>query len=197
MTSVPFFTIPKLLNIDSRYASLSVEAKYAYGLMRDRFQLSLKNNFTDAVGTFIYMSRNTLADFLKKSLPTVRKIVRELIGVGLIIEKRIGLTQCNKIYVQLLDGEYENSFVSSEKVPVESTKKPDSVPDRKDFAPSKNHRKQIQFRKLTSKPDLPQNGDIWEENGQLYTYHHGYTQRYYTGEELNRLCFDCYGTLDS
>ena len=164
-------------------------------MMRDRFRLSIKNDWRDAMGVFIKMARKTICDLLKRSEPTVRKIIAELIGVGLIIEKRVGLTQCNKIYVQPLEGESESVFQSSTKGTADSAKKADSVPDRKPFASNKNNHRQIQFRKLTSKPDFPQNGDIWEENGQKYTFHHGYTQRYYEPEELNTFGYDSYSVI--
>jgi len=185
-----FYQLPKALFAEERYQGLSLEAKLLYTLMRDRYRLSLKNNWRDAMGVFIKMTRKAICALLKRSEPTVRKIIAELKKFGLIIEKRVGLTQANKIYVQLLAGESETSLQSSEKGSSDSAKKPDFVPDRKDFSPNKNYRKQIQFRKLTSKPDYPQNGDIWEENGQLLTYNRGSIQHYYLPGELDQLFFD-------
>lgn len=159
-------------------------------MMRDRYRLSLKNNWRDKVGIFIKMTRQYICAMLKRSEPTVRKIIGELKRVGLIIEKRMGLTQANKIYVQLLEGESESDFHPKEKFSSVLEQKPGFAPDRKQFSGNKNYRKQIQFRKLTTKPAVPQNGDIWEENGQMWIYHRGYTQRYHSAEELNTLCFD-------
>ena len=185
-----FYQLPKSLFADEKYQVLSNDAKLLYTMMRDRFRLSMINNWKDVMGVYIKMTRKAICDLLKRSEPTVRKIIAELIEIGLIKEKRVGLTQANKIYVQLLDGESETAFQSREKTNEQSEKNPDFVPDRKPFASNKNYRKQIQFRKLNSKPEFPQNGDVWEENGQKYTYHHGYTQRYYDAEYLASFSYD-------
>ena len=190
-----FYQLPKSLFAEDKYQDLSIEAKLLYSMMRDRYRLSVKNNWRDAMGVFIKMTRKAICGLLKRSEPTVRKIIAELIEIGLIIEKRVGLTQCNKIYVQLLEGESENAFPSGEKTDERSAKKPDFASERKPFSPNKNYRKQIQFRKVTSKPDFPQNGDVWEENGQQYTFHHGFTQRYYDPRELDRLAVDLYSLV--
>lgn len=185
-----FYQLPKSLFEAEQYQGLSNDAKLLYSLMRDRYRLSVMNNWQDALGVFIKMARKTICDLLKRSEPTVRKIIAELIQVGLIIEKRMGLTQCNRIYVQLLEGEKENDSQSCPPKNNDSAKKPTSVPERKPFAPNKNNRNQTQYKKLIQKPEFPHNGDIWEENGQQYTYHHGYIQRYYEAEELNQLFFN-------
>jgi len=183
-----FYQLPKPLFSEDKYQELSIEAKLLYSLMRDRYRLSVKNNWRDAMGVFIKMTRKAICGLLKRSEPTVRKIIAELIRFGLIIEKRVGLTQCNKIYVQLLDGESESAFQSSEKAAGGSATKPDYASERKPISLNKNHRNQINYRKLTSRPEFPQIGDIWEENGLMYTYNHGYTQRYYTQDEYDRIC---------
>ena len=187
-----FYQLPKSLFAEEKYQGLSNDAKLLYTMMRDRYRLSIQNNWKDTLGVYIRMTRKAICDLLKRSEPTVRKIIAELREIGLIIEKRVGLTQCNKIYVQLFEGESESTFHSTKKVSADSATKPDYVPERKPFTPNKNYRKIIQFRKLTSKPDFPQNGDIWEENGECFTYHHGYIQRYYTEELLNSIGFDPY-----
>ena len=190
-----FYQLPKSLFAEKKYQCLSIEAKLLYSFMRDRYRLSVKNNWRDTMGIYIKMSRKAICDFLKRSEPTVRKIIAELKQIGLIIEKRVGLTQANKIYVQLLEGESETSLPSCSKSIADSAPEPGFTPERKSFASNKNYCKQIQFRKLTIKPEFPKNGDIWEENGVFLTYHHGYTQRYYSSEDLNALLPDFYLTM--
>jgi hypothetical protein len=190
LTTAAFYQLPKPLFTEEKYQVLSTDAKMLYALMRDRFRLSLKNNWRDSLGVYIKMTRAYICSILKRSEPTVRKIIGELKKLGLIIEKRMGLTQANKIYVQPLEGENEKDFYPKGKSVSAPEQKAGFAPDRKGVTANKNYRKQIQFRKLTTKPAIPQNGDIWEENGKLWTYHHGYTQRYYTGEEINALYFD-------
>ena len=168
MSNVAFFAIPKVLNTDSKYASLSVEAKYLYGLMRDRFKLSVKNRFKDTVGTFIYMPRKVMSGFLKKSLPTIRKFVAELVKVGLIIEKRMGLTKCNKIYVQLLPGEKEGDFQTKEK--------PYFTPERNEVSPSNHNPSYINLR------GYQQGGKNEKKRPQKTVLAQQYTQREYSKE---------------
>ena len=42
-----FYRIPKLLFTDSRFSSLSAEAKTLYGILLDRMDLSMKNGWLD------------------------------------------------------------------------------------------------------------------------------------------------------
>ena len=42
-----FYRIPKLLFTDSRFSSLSAEAKTLYGILLDRMELSMKNGWFD------------------------------------------------------------------------------------------------------------------------------------------------------
>jgi len=131
-----YFTIPKPLFKNAQYSSISIEAKTLYGYMRDRLGLSIINGWKDERGTFILMARKSIAEFLKRSLPTVRKIIRELIGAGLIRERRMGLTKCNRIYVQPLEGEGENLLLSKEQTGCPSKEKPGFIPEGKPFSPS-------------------------------------------------------------
>jgi hypothetical protein len=89
------------------------------------------------------MARKSIADFLKKSLPTVRKIIAELKSVGLLKEKRTGLTKCNKIYVQLLPGESEIYAQSVNESDIASAKKPDFSLEGKPFASNNGNSKNI------------------------------------------------------
>lgn len=105
-----YFIMLNRLDEDEQYADLSIHAKYLYGKMRDILKLSIRNNWQDENGFYIRMTRDRMAKLLKCSLPTVRKIVKELIQFGLLKEKREGLTKSNRLYVQLLPGENEIAF---------------------------------------------------------------------------------------
>ena len=136
MATLAYFTVPKLLDTDEKFKHLSVEARYLYANMRDTLKLSIKNNWQDQHGFFIKMKRTTMADLLNKSVPTVRKIVKELIGAGLINERRVGLTQANRFYIQLLPGESELDFAPQKKAEVQTGEKPGFSPDGKAFSPN-------------------------------------------------------------
>jgi len=124
MLGVSYFQMPKFFFTEPKYRCLSNDAKLLYGFMRDRLNLSIMNSqkekgkWEDERGTFILMARKSIAEFLHRSLPTVRKVVRELIAVGLLIERRMGLTFCNRLYVQLMDGENVVPFFGENKLPL-------------------------------------------------------------------------------
>jgi len=203
MATLAYFIIPKIFETDPRFASLSVEARYLYARMRDTMKLSAMNGWNDDLGVFIKMARTTIANILNKSLPTVRKIIRELIEAGLIRDVRVGLTHCNRIYVNLLPGESESTVSSREKDNASSKEKPVFPTDRKGFSLNNNNlvnnninqNNKTGFREKEEKnnqkvgPTGHKEGEIWEEGGQKYIFSHGYTQRHYTREELCS-CFE-------
>jgi len=71
-----------------------------YSILRDRLDLSIKNNWKDEKG-YIYLmfSGDELLSFLEISKNTVTKYKRELVKYKLIIDKRSGQGKYNKIYV--------------------------------------------------------------------------------------------------
>lgn len=139
MATLAYFTVPKLLDTDERYRTLSVEARYLYAHMRDTLKLSIKNNWQDRLGYFIKMSRARMGELLHRSAPTVRKIVRELIAAGLIRERRVGLTQANRFYIQPLPGETLEDLSLPKKAVSPSGQKPDFAPDRNPLSPNKRN----------------------------------------------------------
>jgi hypothetical protein len=147
----------KPLFTDPLYRKLSNDAKILYSAMRDRDNLSKKNKWEDENGRFILMPRTTMSDLLNRSLPTIRRVVRELTVVGLLVEKRTGLTKCNHLYIQPLKQEKqapkqaeqapkqdaqtagqadEKNFPSGEKACLSSEGKKDCFPDGKKGSPS-------------------------------------------------------------
>lgn len=175
MAAMAFFAIPKVLN-EAPYSKLSVNARYLYGVMRDRMRLSIKNEWNDREGTFILMSRKSIAALLGKSLPTVRKIIKELIDAGLMREKRVGLTKCNKIYVQLLPGETESDFQPGEKQGF--------PPEGKKLPPKENNSTNTDKRGYEYNPAYQRKETKWPKGTVLAQQ---YTQREYTHEELAQL----------
>lgn len=177
MATLAYFSIPKILDTDPLYENLSIHAKYLYGRMRDTFKLSVRNNWKDKLGVYIKLTRETMAKLLKISQPTLRKVLQELADAGLIIDVRIGLTQCNRIYVQFLPGETEEDFQSGEKKAAPTGKKQGPVPDRNGFATNN--------RNLTNHDHT--NNNHRPRWGQKTVLAQQYTQREYTKEELNQL----------
>jgi hypothetical protein len=95
-----FYTIPKELTTNPKYKNISNDAKFLYGILRDRNQLSLKNNWIDKNGNvFIYFTREEAGEILNFASEKVGKIFKELHRVNLIQEKRQGLGKANLIFV--------------------------------------------------------------------------------------------------
>ena len=111
-----FYQIPKELFTNSNYKHISTDAKLLYGLLRDRHQLSKKNNWVDDDGNiFIYFSREEVEEILGIKKDKCIKLFKELADVELIKEKRQGLNKPNIIYVGKIIHEGVENQRNSEK----------------------------------------------------------------------------------
>ena len=99
-----FYRIPKLLFTDSRFETLSTDAKLLYGMLIDRMELSLKNGWIDEQGR-IYLFFN-FGEIQERFHCAGRKGVRLLAeldsakGIWLIENVRQGMGKPNIIYVK-------------------------------------------------------------------------------------------------
>ena len=99
-----FYQLPKFLVHDERFKGLSSDAKLLYAILRDRHELSLKNNWVDDDGyVFIIYTRADMMDALGLSDKPITKAIKDLKKYGLIDEKRQGLNKPNLIYVLTVD----------------------------------------------------------------------------------------------
>ena len=74
-----FYRIPKLLFTDSRFSSISTNAKLLYGMLLDRMSLSAKNGWYDAQGrVYIIFSIEDVTEVLGFKTDTVIKLFNEL-----------------------------------------------------------------------------------------------------------------------
>jgi hypothetical protein len=95
-----YYSIPKELFTNSRYKSISTDAKLLYGLLRDRNQLSIKNGWVDNEGhIYIIFTREEAEELLNAGNQKVNKLFKELNEVKLIKDVRQGLNKPNLIYV--------------------------------------------------------------------------------------------------
>ena len=116
-----FYRIPKLLIKDKRFSGISSDAKMLYGLMLDRMQLSVKNEWIDDENRvyIIYTVEQIMEDLCCCKEKAV-KILSELSsqkGIGLIDKVRRGLGKPDIIYVKnfvLAEEEKDESDVNSE-----------------------------------------------------------------------------------
>ena len=95
-----FYQTPKALFKNPTYKGLSLGAKLMYSVLRDRLDMSIKNNWKDNKG-YIYLmfSGEELLNLLEISKNTVTKYKRELVKYRPIIDKRLGQGKSNRLYV--------------------------------------------------------------------------------------------------
>jgi hypothetical protein len=95
-----FYQTPKALFKNPKYKDLSLGPKLMYSILRDRLDLSIKNNWKDESG-FIYLvfSIEELSNLLEINKETVTTYKRKLVRYRLIIDKRLGQGKSNMIYV--------------------------------------------------------------------------------------------------
>lgn len=94
-----FYKMPKFLWANE-FKGLSNDAKVLYALLRDRCDLSKKNNWVDDYGrVFLIYTREEMSGMLETSKTKTLKSVKELLKHKLIFEKRNGLNKPNWIYI--------------------------------------------------------------------------------------------------
>ena len=81
---------------------ISSAAKVLYALMLDRRSLSVKNQWADSTGTYIYYTRSEAAKALNVSERQAQRIIKELTEASLIERKVQGRNKPYKIYVKVL-----------------------------------------------------------------------------------------------
>lgn len=99
-----FFRIPKLLYTDPIFKNLSSDAKVLYGILLDRMELSMKNNWVDENNrVYIYFTIENIMEVMgwgnKKSVKVLSELDTEK-GIGLIEKERQGQGKPTKIYVK-------------------------------------------------------------------------------------------------
>lgn len=106
-TSERFYRVPKALLLNPFYKNLKPESKLVYGILKDRLELSIRNNRVDEKGhVYLNFSIKSLEELLGFSNKKIIAIKKELKQFGLIEEERQGLNKSNRIYV----GEVESDF---------------------------------------------------------------------------------------
>jgi len=99
-----FYQLPKFLVHDPHFKKLSGDAKILYTVLRDRHELSCKNNWVDENGDiYLIYTRAAMMEDLGVSNKTVSKYMDELKRYGLVDEVRQGLNKPNMIYICTVD----------------------------------------------------------------------------------------------
>ena len=84
--------------------SIGAEKLYMYIYNIYTNSSSLK---ADHVGQYLTICRKTLAEVVKKSIKTVIKYIKELVDCGLICDRRMGVKEVNRIYLNDVDDKYK------------------------------------------------------------------------------------------
>lgn len=99
-----FFRMPKALFTEQCFDDLSIAAKVLYGLMLDRMQLSVRNEWFDEEGrAFIYYTLKNIQKDLRCANQKATKLLVELETKGLIERKNPGQGKPAMIYVKKFD----------------------------------------------------------------------------------------------
>ena len=100
-----YYQVPKELFTNPRYkTTLNNDAKMLYAILLDRMELSRTNGWVEDDGTiYLIFKREELSDILGLCETTVWRAMKQLKTVGLIGEKRQGLTKPNLIYISKID----------------------------------------------------------------------------------------------
>lgn len=107
-TSERFYRVPKALLLNPFYKDLKPESKLVYGILKDRLELSIRNNRVDEKGhVYLNFSIKSLEELLGFSNKKIIAIKKELKQFGLIEEERQGLNKSNRIYVGEVESEFE------------------------------------------------------------------------------------------
>lgn len=95
-----FYKMPKSLWGNSTYKGLSIGAKSMYMIMRDRQDLSIKNNwFDDSGNVYFVFDCDNLALLMEVSTSTVNRYKKELIDYELLYQRRMGQGRPNMLYI--------------------------------------------------------------------------------------------------
>lgn len=109
-----FYRVPKVLFTRDQFKDLSAESKTLYGIMLDKLDLSVRNNWTDEQGRvyIIYTIEQIMRD-LNCGNKKAGQLLQELEEKGGLIErKRQGLGRPNLIFVKNFISSVVNSASS-------------------------------------------------------------------------------------
>jgi hypothetical protein len=106
-TSERFYALPKILFENPIYEDMRLDAKVAYAMLKDRLDLSFKNNWIDEDGNiYLVYSNSNLMKILNCSKSTLLRIKKKLSEYGLIREVQQSTSKsgnlANRIYLGLL-----------------------------------------------------------------------------------------------
>lgn len=117
-TSERFYALPKILFENPIYENMRLDAKVAYAMLKDRLDLSFKNNWIDEEGNiYLVYSNSNLMKILNCSKSTLLRIKKQLNEYGLIREVQQSTSKsgnlANRIYLGLLQDDISENVEKS------------------------------------------------------------------------------------
>lgn len=95
-----FYQLPKYLFEDAYFKKMSAEAKIMYALLKDRFELSIQNEWVDKNNNIYFIFSNKhLCEYLGYAEQKIIKLKKELIKFNLLTQERVGLNKPNRLYL--------------------------------------------------------------------------------------------------
>ena len=95
-----FYQLPKYLFEDAYFKKMSAEAKIMYALLKDRFELSLQNEWVDKNNNIYFIFSNKhLCEYLGYAEQKIIKLKKELVNFNLLTQERVGLNKPNRLYL--------------------------------------------------------------------------------------------------
>ena len=101
-----FYRIPKVFFTSEKYKNMKLESKTAYAILRDRFELSLKNGWIDEdQNVYFVFTVAALQEILGCGNKKVIAIKKDLAKFGLLEEERQGFNRANRLYIGVVSDE--------------------------------------------------------------------------------------------
>lgn len=138
-TGERFIKIPMAFVEANYYSKFSTEGKYLYGILYNRFQLSVKNGWVDNNNcVYLIYTVEDLCKILGFGKNKIIKLKKELIKYGLLEEVRQGLNKPNLLYLQNV--ETNEAILNSDFEEVENSSKPAEIAEvsKSNFQKSQN-----------------------------------------------------------
>ncbi|CAK1240137.1 replication initiator protein A [Fructobacillus tropaeoli] len=97
-----FYRLPKSFFNSEKYKDMKLESKVAYAILRDRFELSVRNGWVDDnQDVYFVYTVNSLCELLNCGNKKVIALKKDLAKYGLLEEVRQGLSKPNRLYLGL------------------------------------------------------------------------------------------------
>ena len=111
-----FYQLPKYLFEDAYFKKMSAEAKIMYALLKDRFELSLQNEWVDKYNNIYFIFSNKhLCEYLGYAEQKIIKLKKELVSFNLLTQERVGLNKPKRLY--LLKPNYDMEVSRTKELP--------------------------------------------------------------------------------